>query len=224
VPPLRDRPILTMGDMGMGGGGHGGHGAHGGSADTQAPMDHDMRDGANAPQVNLNPGVDMIAPAPRDRTGDPGLGLDDAGHRVLNYRDLVALAPNRDRKPPTRRVEVHLTGNMERFMWSFDGVRFSENPEPIRFARDERVRMRLINDSMMTHPIHIHGHFFELVNGHGGHHPLKHTVNVLPGGFVDLDLTADAPGDWAFHCHLLLHMHAGMMRVVTVRPLAGEPA
>ena len=103
-----------------------------------------------------------------------------------------------------------------------DGVALSEGAQPIRFARDERVRVRLINDSMMAHPIHIHGHFFELVNGHGGHQPLKHTVNVLPGGTVDLDLTADAPGDWAFHCHLLLHMHAGMMRVVTVRPLDGE--
>ena len=109
-------------------------------------------------------------------------------------------------------------------MWSFDGVRFSENPDPIRFERDERVRVRLVNDSMMAHPIHIHGHFFELVNGHGGRHPLKHTVNVLPGGTVDLDLTADAPGDWAFHCHLLFHMHAGMMRVVKVRPMDGDSA
>ena len=87
-----------------------------------------------------------------------------------------------------------------------------------------RVRMRLINDTMMAHPIHIHGHFWELVNGQTGNHPLKHTVNVQPGGTVDLDLTADAPGDWAFHCHLLLHMHAGMMRVVKVRPLEGGAA
>lgn len=107
-------------------------------------------------------------------------------------------------------------------MWSFDGKRLSESPEPLRFALNERVRLRLINDTMMAHPIHIHGHFFELVNGHPGQHPLKHTVDVLPGGLVDLDLTADAPGDWAFHCHLLFHMHAGMMRVVTVRPLEGD--
>ena len=107
-------------------------------------------------------------------------------------------------------------------MWSFDGKRLSESPEPLRFALNERVRLRLINDTMMAHPIHIHGHFFELVNGHPGRHPLKHTVDVLPGGLVDLDLTADAPGDWAFHCHLLFHMHAGMMRVVTVRPLEGD--
>ncbi|HEY0324422.1 MAG TPA: copper resistance system multicopper oxidase [Allosphingosinicella sp.] len=236
VPPLRDRPILTMRDMGMGGMDHGAHGAagadahagHGGgqapSAAASPPMSHDMRDPRNAPQVDLNPGVDMIAPAPVDRTGDPGVGLDDVGHRVLTYRDLVSLRPNTDRRPPTRTLEVHLTGNMERFMWSFDGVRLSENPEPLRFERNERVRMRLINDTMMAHPIHIHGHFWELVNGHTGNQPFKHTVNVQPGGTVDLDLTADAPGDWAFHCHLLLHMHAGMMRVVKVRPMDGGAA
>jgi CopA family copper-resistance protein len=224
VPPLRDRPILTMRDMGMGAMDHGAHGAHGAASAGQAAMNHDMRDPRNAPQVDLNPGVDMIAPAPVDRTGDPGVGLDDVGHRVLTYRDLMSARPNADRRRPTRTVEVHLTGNMERFMWSFDGVRLSENPEPLRFERNERVRMRLINDTMMAHPIHIHGHFWELVNGHTGSHPLKHTVNVQPGGTVDLDLTADAPGDWAFHCHLLLHMHAGMMRVVKVRPMDGGAA
>jgi FtsP/CotA-like multicopper oxidase with cupredoxin domain len=109
-------------------------------------------------------------------------------------------------------------------MWSMDGEKLSENPEPYRFARNERVRMRLINDTMMTHPMHIHGHFWQLVNGQGANQPLKHTVRVLPGGYVDLDMTADAPGDWAFHCHLLYHMHAGMMRVVKVRPLEGDPA
>ena len=229
VPALRDRPILGMRDMGMGGMDHGSmpgmdHGSTGQSGGSMSGMNHNMRDPANAPQVRLGPGVDMIAPMPQDRTGEPGLGLENAGHKVLTYRDLVSLIPNQDRRAPTRTLEVHLTGNMERFMWSFDGVRFSENPEPLRFGRNERVRLKLINDSMMAHPIHIHGHFFELVNGHGGNHPLKHTVNVLPGGLVNLDLTADAPGDWAFHCHLLYHMHAGMMRVVTVRPLDGDAA
>ena len=166
----------------------------------------------------------MIAPMPVDRIGDPGLGLDKVDHRVLNYRDLVALTPNKDRRTPTRRIDIHLTGNMERFMWSMDGEKLSENPEPYRFARNERVRLRLINDTMMTHPMHLHGHFFELVNGHGSHQPSKHTVRVMPGGYVDLDLTADAPGDWAFHCHMLYHMHAGMMRVVTVRPIDGGKA
>ena len=215
VPPLRKRPTLTMKDMGMGGMDHS---AHGGL--PAAPMDHDMRDKSKV-GFKVGPGVDMIAPIPIDRTGEPGLGLEDVGHRVMTYKDLVALVPNADNRVPTRRIDIHLTGNMERFMWSMDGEKLSENPEPYRFARNERVRLRLINDTMMTHPMHLHGHFFEIVNGHGSYQPLKHTVRVLPGSFVDLDLTADAPGDWAFHCHMLYHMHAGMMRVVSVRPLDG---
>jgi CopA family copper-resistance protein len=234
VPPLRERSTLGMKDMGMGSmsgmdhgamardhnmpqaGGHAGHGSSGG-------MDHSMRDKSKV-DFPVGVGVDMIAPMPVDRIGDPGIGLESVGHKVLTYKDLVATAPNKDTRTPTRRVDIHLTGNMERFMWSMDGQQLSEAPEPYRFARNERVRLRLINDTMMTHPMHLHGHFFELVNGHGTHQPLKHTVRVLPGGYVDLDLTADAPGDWAFHCHLLYHMHAGMMRVMTVRPLDGERA
>jgi FtsP/CotA-like multicopper oxidase with cupredoxin domain len=210
-----------MRDMGMGGMDHAAMG-HGGSG----AMDHsnmDMRDESKV-DIPVGVGVDMIAPDPVDRTGDPGIGLENVGHRVLTYKDLVSLTPNKDARAPTRRIDIHLTGNMERFMWSMDGEQLSENPEPYRFARDERVRLRLINDTMMTHPMHLHGHFFEIVNGHGASQPMKHTVKVLPGGFVDLDLTADAPGDWAFHCHLLYHMHAGMMRVVTVRPLDGDAA
>ncbi len=217
VPPLRERPTLTMMDMGMMD-----HSAHGGSA-SAVPMDHDMRDKSKV-TFPVGPGVDMIAPMPMDRSGDPGIGLENVGHKVMSYKDLAALKPNTDTRIPTRRIDIHLTGNMERFMWSMDGEKLSENPEPYRFARNERVRLRLINDTMMTHPMHLHGHFFEIVNGHGDHQPLKHTVRVLPGGFIDLDLTADAPGDWAFHCHLLYHMHAGMMRVVSVRPLEGAQA
>jgi len=205
--------------------------AHGGSPprarpDTATSADHaamNMRDKSKV-DFPVGVGVDMIAPMPADRVGDPGIGLEDVGHRVLTYRDLVALRARPDTRTPTRMIEIHLTGNMERFMWSLDGQQLSENPEPYRFARDERVRLRLINDTMMTHPMHLHGHFFELVNGHGSHQPLKHTVRVLPGGYIDLDLTADAPGDWAFHCHLLYHMHAGMMRIVKVRPLEGAMA
>jgi CopA family copper-resistance protein len=218
VPPLRERPTLGMKDMGMGGMDHG---AHGGAA-----MDHsnvDMRDESKVP-FEVGVGVDMIAPAPVDRTGDPGIGLENVGHKVLTYRDLMSLHANPDSRPPSRTVEVHLTGNMERFMWSIDGKKLSEAPEPIRFERNERVRVTMINHTMMTHPMHLHGHFFEVVNGHSGRHPMKHTVNVLPGSKLSFDLTADAPGDWAFHCHLLLHMHAGMMRVVTVRPMDGDKA
>jgi FtsP/CotA-like multicopper oxidase with cupredoxin domain len=216
VPPLRKRPLATMRDMGMDMSG----------MKMGAGMEMSMRDPLNAPQVTLGPGVETIAPMPVDRTGEPGQGLADAGHKVLVYRDLMALEPGPDRRPPGREMEVHLTGNMDRFMWSFDGLKMSDGPEPIVFQRDERVRVTLVNDTMMAHPIHLHGHYFEVVVGHEdvGRNPRKHTVNVAPGGKVSFDLTADAPGDWAFHCHLLHHMHAGMFRVVKVRPLDGVAA
>ena len=183
-----------------------------------------MRDPENAPpDMAVGVGVDAIAMDPANRLGERPMGLEDVPHRVLVYTDLVSLVPNRDQRPPSRTMEIHLTGNMERFMWGFDGRKFSELVEPIRFERNERVRVTLVNDTMMAHPIHLHGHFFELVTGGpAGHQPLKHTVNVAPGGKVTFDLTADAPGDWAFHCHMLMHMHAGMFNVVTVRPLDGD--
>ncbi|RVT42432.1 copper resistance system multicopper oxidase [Sphingobium algorifonticola] len=187
---------------------------HGGSI-----MQHSMRDFANVPDtVAKTPTVQTISPMPVDRTGEPGQGLSDVDHRVLVYRDLVALERNPDVRAPERQMELHLTGNMERYMWAFDGRKFSEISAPIPFLEGERVRVRLVNDTMMTHPIHLHGHYFELVTGHGDHAPRKHTVNVQPGGTVTFDLTADALGDWAFHCHMLFHMHAGMMQVVSVRP------
>ena len=188
-------------------------------------MDHgsmNMRDFSKAPQVKKDPGVQTISPMPTDRTGEPPQGLEGMDHRVLTYRDLVALQRNPDVRAPSRSLDIHLTGNMERYMWSFDGVKLSEPAEPIPFRLNERVRVTLINDTMMPHPIHLHGHFFELVTGHGAYGPRKHTVNVPPGGKMTFDVTADAAGDWAFHCHNLYHMTAGMMRVVTVRPLAGD--
>ncbi len=196
------------------------------AADAMARMDHGsmkMRDFSAAPQVKRDPGVQTISPMPMDRTGEPGQGLKDVGHKVLTYRDLMALDRNPDVRAPDRSLDLHLTGNMERFMWSFDGVKMSDHHAPIPFIEGERVRVNLINDSMMSHPIHLHGHFFELVTGHGDHAPRKHTVIVQPGGKVTFDVTADAVGDWAFHCHLLYHMAAGMMRVVSVRP-RGEAA
>lgn len=218
VPPLRERPLLNMRDMGMDMSGMAGM--------DHGDMDHTamMLDPRNAPQVKTGPGVQMISPMPADRTGDPGQGLENVGHKVLVYTDLASLDPNPDPRPPSREMEIHLTGNMERFMWSFDGEKYSELKAPIPFHFNERVRVVLVNDSMMAHPIHLHGHFFEVVTGKPGHNPRKHTVNVLPGGKVAFDLTADEPGDWAFHCHLLFHMHAGMFNVVTVRPLDGGPA
>lgn len=210
--------------------------AAGGSADGMAGMDHSaigghhggmgamdmgsmkMRDFSKAPPIKKGPGVQTISPMPMDRTGEPGQGLEDVGHKVLVYRDLMALERNPDVRAPDRSLDIHLTGNMERFMWSFDGEKMSDVHEPIPFLEGERVRINLINNSMMGHPIHIHGHFFELVTGHGDHAPRKHTVLVQPGGKVTWDFTADAVGDWAFHCHLLYHMHAGMMRTISVRP------
>lgn len=196
-----------------------------GSMQGMQGMDHgsmNMRDFSNAPQVDKNPGVQTISPMPTDRTAEPPQGLEGMDHRVLTYRDLVALDRNPDVRAPSRQLDIHLTGNMERYMWSFDGVKMSEPAEPIPFRTNERVRVTLINDTMMPHPIHLHGHFFDLVTGHGAHAPRKHTVNVPPGGKMTFDLTADAPGDWAFHCHNLYHMTAGMMRVVSIRPLAGD--
>ncbi|WP_309662499.1 multicopper oxidase domain-containing protein, partial [Sphingomonas sp.] len=187
-------------------------------------MSMDMRDPRNAPQVKMGPGVQTIAPMATDRTAEPPQGLEGLDHKVLVYRDLVALERNPDVRAPSRSLEIHLTGNMERYMWSFDGVKMSEPAEPIPFRLNERVRVTLVNDTMMPHPIHLHGHFFELVTGHGANGPRKHTVNVPPGGKMTFDLTADAAGDWAFHCHNLYHMAAGMMRVVTIRPMSGEAA
>jgi len=222
VPPLRRRPVLTMRDMGMdmAAMNHGSDGSMAGMAGMAHGGSMKMRDQANAPGVALGPGVQTIAPMPLDRTGEPGTGLADVGHKVLVYRDLVARAPNPDLRAAAREIEVHLTGNMERYMWSFDGKTLSEARTPIPIAAGERVRVTLINDTMMNHPIHLHGHLFELVTGHGELSPRKHTINVAPGGKLSWDVTG-IEGDWAFHCHMFFHMHAGMMRVVQVRKQGG---
>ncbi len=245
VPPVGPRPPATMKEMGLGamgsmtGGdaacpaehaamGHCTPATDGGAMagmdhGSGGAMDHSMRDFDAAPQVRRDPGVQTISPMPVDRMGEPGQGLEDAGHAVLTYKDLVALDRNPDVRAPERSLDIHLTGNMERFMWSFDGMKMSDHHEPIPFIEGERVRVNLINDSMMSHPIHLHGHFFELVTGKGDRAPRRHTVLVRPGGIATFDFAADAVGDWAFHCHLLYHMYAGMMRVVSVRP-RGESA
>ena len=170
------------------------------------------------PDVKVGPGVDMVSMSPVDKTGDPGLGLRDVPHRVLNYRMLAALEPNKDTREPSRLLELHLTGNMERYMWSFDGRMYSAVSDvPIRFAWNERVRVKLVNNTMMGHPIHLHGMFFEIVNGQApAQQPRKNVIIVQPGASATFDLTANEPGDWAFHCHLMYHMHAGMMQTVTV--------
>ena len=236
VPALRDPPLLTMGDMGMNHGsggmdhgamGHGAmdhsamnHGADGNARESSMSMDGmSMRDTALLPpDVAVGPGVDMVSMAPVDKMGDPGLGLRDVAHRVLNYRMLAAREPNHDTRQPSRLLDLHLTGNMERYMWSFDGRMYSAVSDvPIRFAWNERVRVKLVNNTMMAHPIHLHGMFFELVNGeNAAHQPRKNVVIVQPGASAQFDLTANEPGDWAFHCHLMYHMHGGMMQTVTV--------
>ena len=217
-PPLRETPTLTLIDMGMMDHAVMGHDMSGGA------MNHNMRDTSKLPgDVKVGPGLDMVAPMPMDRMDFPGLGLDKVPHRVLRYTDLTAARMNPHREVE-REMEIHLTGNMERYMWSFDGKKFTAvTDDPIRFGFDERVRVKLVNQTMMAHPIHLHGHFFEMVNGADHmHQPLKHTMVVQPGGTATFDLTANEPGDWAFHCHLLYHMHAGMMQVVTVRPFPHE--
>lgn len=171
------------------------------------PIRHDHRRG---------PGVANVAANPLNRLDEPGQGLADVGHRVLRYSQLRSFKPNDDERAPGRTLELHLTGNMERYMWSFDGIKYTEVDGPIRVDYGERLRMILVNDTMMSHPIHLHGMFFELVNGNGRHNPRKHTVVVKPAERLAIDITADEPGHWAFHCHMLYHMKAGMMRSVLV--------
>jgi len=159
----------------------------------------------------------------RDALAEPGLGLGGDGRRVLTYADLRARTPFYDTRPPDREIELHLTGDMVRYMWSFDGRKFSE-ALPVAMKEDERVRVVLVNDTMMEHPIHLHGMWMQLENGNGAFGPRKHTITVRPGQRVSALVTADAPGQWAFHCHLLYHMDAGMFRKVVVTPDGGAGA
>ena len=202
VPALRPPPKLTMADMGMQHHG-GGHPAH----HTMQTVQHDHPRGPN---------VANVVDTPLARLDHPGIGLEDVGHRVLCYADLRSREANDDPREPGRRLELHLTGNMHRYLWSFDGRRYDEVRAPIEFAYGERLRLVFVNDTMMAHPIHLHGVFVELVNGNGRFNPQKHTVTVKPAERLAVDVTADEPGLWAFHCHLLYHMKAGMMRAVRI--------
>jgi len=161
------------------------------------------------------PGSDMIAMMPANRLSEPGIGLEDTARRVLVYTDLRSIKPGYDLRAPSRDVELHLTGNMKRFIWSFDGKKLSE-AEPIRLPYGERVRFTFVNDTMMNHPLHLHGMWSELDNGAGAYKPRKHVINVKPGERLSFEVTADALGEWAFHCHLLYHMEAGMFRKIVV--------
>jgi FtsP/CotA-like multicopper oxidase with cupredoxin domain len=163
--------------------------------------------------LNGKASVDNLAMQTSDRQSEAGTGLDGNGRQVLTYAQLTALTRNTD-DPPTRELQFHLTGNMERYTWGFDGKRFSE-ARPIRIKLGERVRFLLINDTMMEHPIHLHGFLFQVENGQSAM-PYKHTINVKPGERIGLLVTADVAGYWAFHCHLLYHMEMGMFRTVVV--------
>jgi CopA family copper-resistance protein len=178
-----------------------------------APAPSSNADGVDPMSLTGKPSVDNVAMSTKDRQGEAGDGLEGNGRRVLLYSQLAARMKGED-APPSRELQFHLTGNMERWTWGFDGKKFSE-AGPIDVKLGERVRFVLINDTMMEHPIHLHGFLFQLENGQE-RSPFKHTINVKPGERVSFVFTADTPGRWAFHCHLLYHMEMGMFRTVVV--------
>jgi CopA family copper-resistance protein len=188
-------------------------------------MQHDSMSGmhhteAPAPKVHharteYGYGTDMRVDRPRTNLDDPGVGLRDNGRRVLTYADLHTLGGSLYDRAPQREIELHLTGNMERFVWSFDGEKFSA-AKPVHLRYSERVRIVLVNDTMMTHPIHLHGMWSELETPDGEFQVRKHTISVQPAQRITYLVNADAPGHWAYHCHLLYHMEAGMFREVVV--------
>jgi CopA family copper-resistance protein len=165
--------------------------------------------------LHIGPQVVEVSKHAVARYNDPGDGLNGNGRRVLTYADLRTRYRGVDGRPPSREIELHLTGNMERYIWGFNGKRFAD-AKPIELKLGERVRIILINDTMMDHPIHLHGLWSELENGHGEFAPYKHTVIVKPSERVSYLVSADTPGRWAFHCHLMYHMESGMFRTVVV--------
>ena len=203
VPAMDPRPLLSMADMGHDMGAHAGHNMAGMSAPKHPSSEND------------NPLVDMQATMPMSRLDDPGIGLRENGRRVLTYSDLGSTFPDPDGRDPGREIELHLTGHMGKFTWSFDGITFSD-AEPLRFTYGERLRIILVNDTMMTHPIHLHGMWSDLENDAGDFMVRKHTIDMPPGTRRTYRVRADALGRWAYHCHLLFHMEAGMFREVRV--------
>ncbi len=236
VPEPDPRPLIAMADMGMDHGSMGGmdHGGmagmdhsqmagmdHGAMQGAMASMDHSAMSGMGGAMQSHpasetdNPLVDMQTMAPLPKLSDPGIGLRDNGRRVLTYADLRSTFPDPDGREPGRTIELHLTGHMEKFAWSFDGIKFSD-AEPLRLKYGERVRITLVNDTMMTHPIHLHGMWSDLEDENGNFLVRKHTIDMPPGSKRSYRVTADALGRWAYHCHLLLHMEMGMLREVRV--------
>ena len=185
---------------------------------TMMDMMGDMSSGdvrAHHARSEYGANVDMRVDTPRTNLDDPGVGLRNNGRRVLTYADLRSIGAAPDPREPGREIELHLNGNMERYSWSFDGLEFGAST-PVYFRLGERLRVILVNDTMMTHPIHLHGMWCDLESPDGDFQVRKHTIIVQPAQRVSFRVTADAPGRWAWHCHLFYHMHAGMMRVVVV--------
>ncbi len=241
VPPLDPMPLRTMLDMGMPMMNNGAWGETGSGLVRAGPkndtgsgmsMAMPMHPGMALPKMMtgghpatlrgapdkpmLSYETQTIAKMPTERLNSAGDATSHLSRRVLSYADLRALYRGSDPRSPSREIILHLTGNMQRFIWGFNGRKFSQS-EPIRIALGERVRFRLINDTMMAHPIHLHGLWSELENGQGAFRPYKHTINVKPGEELTYLVTADAPGRWAYHCHLLYHFaEGGMFRTVLV--------
>jgi FtsP/CotA-like multicopper oxidase with cupredoxin domain len=214
-PPTRPRTTLTMADMGMAHGDHGSGGAHGDHGAAPAPAQH----GGHGAHGDHN-----TPPSPA-REGPPRGWADaatPAGARALKYSNLRSLTPQKDLREPTREIVVRLGGSMERYVWTLNGAK-AEHASPIELKYGERVKITFVNETMMAHPMHLHGMFVQLVNGQPGERlPNKHIVSVAPGQSYSALLTADEPGEWAFHCHLLYHMAAGMMTKVVVARMSAE--
>lgn len=221
VPELDPRPLLTMGDMGHAGMDHAGmdHGAA--APDPHAGHGAGMQE--HPASEDGNPLVDMQAMSLSPRLDDPGVGLRGGlrgnNRDVLTYSAMHSLFDDPDGREPSRTVELHLTGHMEKFAWSFDGQKFAD-AEPLRLKYGERMRITLVNDTMMSHPIHLHGMWSDLEDEHGRFQLRKHTVDIAAGTKRSYRVRADALGRWAYHCHLLYHMEAGMMREVRVEESA----
>jgi CopA family copper-resistance protein len=213
VPALDPRPQLALTDMGMG------MGMGMNMAGMKDMVDMSAQAMANMPGMatpaHYGPGVDMVVATPRTDLDDPGVGLRQNGRRVLTYADLNTIGGALDARDAGREIELHLTGHMSRYMWSFNGQKFSES-SPLHLDHGERVRFVLINDTMMSHPIHLHGQWSEVLAPDGSFQVRKHTVLVQPAQRVSYLVTAAAPGRWAYHCHFTYHMAAGMFREVRV--------
>jgi CopA family copper-resistance protein len=220
VPALDEPQWLTMTDM-MGAAhdpgteaaaGAGGHGAHSASSSATAAA---AAVHARHAQTEYGATVDMRVDMPRTNLDDPGVGLRANGRRVLTYADLRTIGGPLDVRGAEREIELHLTGNMERYSWSLDGLEFGKST-PVHFRRNERLRVILVNDTMMTHPMHLHGMWSELEAPDGEFMTRRHTIGVQPAQRVSFLVTADALGAWAWHCHILYHMDSGMFRQVLV--------